>query len=70
MLKIIKMASNQADVPRDILKCVNRVPLLGHWVRIGSTSDLKQKKERFGAIRGINLSLCACELSSVANSHL
>ena len=43
----IKMVSNQVDIWRDILKCINHVPLLGQWVEFGSTWDLKQKKKRF-----------------------
>ena len=39
------MVSNQVDVPRDDI--LNLILLARKQVKFGSTSDLKQKKERF-----------------------
>ena len=40
------MVSNQADVPRDVLKRVNLIPLAGAMSQVGSNLDLKQKKKK------------------------
>ena len=69
------MASNQVDVPRDdILKRVNLILIARKWVKFGSTSDLKQKKERFWSYCGldfnINLSLRVCKLWYIHVYHI
>ena len=69
----VKMVSNQADMPRDVLKHVNLVPLAGAmsqlWQFFGFKTEKGNVLEPLQVSFNINLSLRVC-MQTMAHLHL